>query len=113
MAQRKSPDHAGSPWDDGPCSKAKFSKQFHTVEIHSIKLHSIFTMSGFQFTNTGLGGQFNRPHKGIDRICLLFNLIYIFRGRVWKGMFLVWLKKLCLFLAFKCFRTYDSSLLPH
>lgn len=40
---------------------------------------SIFTVSIFQFTNTGLGGQFKKLHKGIERIYpFLFNLIYIF-----------------------------------
>lgn len=55
---------------------------------------SILTVNGFQFTNKGLGGQFKKLHKGIERTYLFFfNLIHTFRGKVWKGIFLALLSK--------------------
>lgn len=43
---------------------------------------SIFTVSGFQFINPGLGGQFKKLHKGMEKIYSLLFKLCIFRGKV-------------------------------
>lgn len=75
LAGENGPEHAGSPCGDGHCSKAKFSKWFHTAETYPLTFRacgSVFTVNGFQFTNTAPGGEFKKLHKGIERITLFF-----------------------------------------